>query len=71
MKEVVIAVGDQADPAKLYIEAVQTADSTDQRTCLRNKKQVRTALINNVNFCISLNRCKCTMCFKKRPPLYY
>ena len=39
IKEVVSAAGGRAGPAKLYKEAVITAD-TDQRTCPRDMKQV-------------------------------
>jgi len=40
IKDVVSAAGGRAGPAKLYKEAVITADTGDQRTCPRDMKQV-------------------------------
>jgi len=40
IKEVVSAAGGRAGPSKLYKEAARTSDSTDQRSCPRDMKQV-------------------------------
>jgi len=40
IKQIAAATGDQARPAKLYKEAIRTTDTSDNRQCPRNIKQV-------------------------------
>ena len=56
IKEAVTATSGEAEPSKLYKEAIRTSDAQDRRAVPRNMKQVFLVLANHQQYSVSTRR---------------